>query len=95
MDDGTCTGAYEVDIVTVDDLCQRVGVKPTFLKVEAEGMEGEILEGMKTLRPRKIAVDASPEGGRHNRAIIVNRLRALHYEVRVDMNMVYGVNRTH
>jgi hypothetical protein len=79
-----------VEVVTVDELCRRVGVQPSFLKVEAEGLEEEIIAGMEHLRPRKIAVDASPEGGADAREAIVARLQVLGYVVSSDSNMVYG-----
>ncbi len=90
LDEGIPTEAYTVEIVTIDELCNRAGIRPTFLKVEAEGMESKILAGMEEFRPAKVAVDASPEGGSDNRAAIAKRLRSLDYTVRTDLNMIYG-----
>jgi FkbM family methyltransferase len=90
LDEGIPTGAYPVDIVTVDELCRSAGTCPALLKVEAEGMEDKILSGMAEFRPAKVAVDASPEGGSDNRATIARRLRYLGYTVRTDLNMIYG-----
>lgn len=65
--------------------------EPTFVKVEAEGVEPEILDGLGECRPAKIAVDASPErDGEAAVAACVNRLSALGYEVRLDNQIVFG-----
>jgi FkbM family methyltransferase len=90
MDEGHATAGYGVDILTIDELCLRSEVKPTFLKIEAEGMESSILQGMKEIRPAKVAVDGSPEGGSDDRARIEGQLESLGYEVRTDQNMIYA-----
>lgn len=90
MDEGAVRDSYTVDVLTIDELCRRAGISPTFLKVEAEGMESAILTGMQKIRPLKIAVDGSPEGGSDERVAIVNRLQELGYLVRIDRNMVYA-----
>lgn len=90
LDEGVPTETYLVEIATVDHLCERLGVRPTFLKVEAEGLESKILQGLDTTRPAKVAVDASPEGGSDDRARITRRLKSLGYAVRSDLNMIYG-----
>jgi hypothetical protein len=53
-------------------------------------MESAILRGMGDIRPAKVAVDASPEGGSNDHAEIVRRLEDLGYTVRSDLNMVYA-----
>jgi FkbM family methyltransferase len=90
LDEGTAIDKYMVRLLTVDELSRSLSLEPTFLKVEAEGLEAQILDGMSSMRPAKIAVDASPEGGSDDRREIYSRLRGLGYEVRVDMNMIYG-----
>jgi hypothetical protein len=90
MDEGIPTATYTVEIVTIDELCNRAGIRPTFLKVEAEGMESAILAGMKEIRPAKVAVDAGPEGGSDDRAAIASRLKSFGYTIRTDLNMIYG-----
>ncbi len=90
IDQGNQTATYEVEILTVDELCRRSGVQPTFLKVEAEGMESSILAGMEEVRPAKVVIDASPEGGSDDRDAIAKRLKALGYTIRTDLNMIYS-----
>ena len=48
---------------TLNDFCCSNNLFPTFLKIEAEGAEPEVLKGATTLltRPLKIAIDVSPE----------------------------------
>lgn len=90
IDEGGVTETYAVDILTVDELCARSRIRPTFLKVEAEGMEQQILVGMSQRRPAKLAVDGSPEGGSDDRDAIVRHLQSLGYNVRTDINMIYA-----
>lgn len=90
LDEGTAIDKYMVRLLTIDELSKSLGLEPTFLKLEAEGLEAQILDGMSSVRPAKIAVDASPEGGSDDRRAICSRLRRLGYEVRTDMNMIYG-----
>jgi FkbM family methyltransferase len=90
VDEGSVTATYELEIWTIDELCERRALKPTFLKIEAEGLETQVLEGMQHTRPAKVVVDASPEGGSDDRDRILDQLRALGYETRLDLNMIYG-----
>lgn len=48
---------YTVDMARLDTLVDAVG----YLKVEAEGYEPEVLEGMGALRPKRVVVDVSAE----------------------------------
>jgi hypothetical protein len=47
----------------LDEIAETEGVDPdnTFVKIEAEGFELEIVKGMKVFRPRMIVVDVTPE----------------------------------
>ncbi|TYT60259.1 FkbM family methyltransferase [Natrialba swarupiae] len=57
-----------------------------FLKVEAEGAEPEILEGLGQLRPQKIAVDAGEErGGEPTGSEVLKLLQPMGYSL-VGMN---------
>lgn len=90
MDEGHAVDRYEVEVLTVDDLCRRTGLTPSFLKVEAEGMELQVLQGLGETRPAKVAVDGSREGGSNDRRLIDAYLRKRGYTVRRDINMIYG-----
>lgn len=53
-----------------------------FVKVEAEGAEREVLDGLRELRPRAIAVDCSPErDGASEIARLSNMLEGIGYDV--------------
>ena len=43
--DGTGTQTQRVAVVTVDEYCAREGLAPTFIKVDVEGAELEVLRG--------------------------------------------------
>ena len=62
-DEGATHESITVDIMTVDQIAEIEALDPetTFVKIEAEGFELEIVKGMKTFRPRIIVVDVTPE----------------------------------
>jgi len=39
------TEPYKVDSITLDELCERDGIKPTVLKIDVHGAEGKVLGG--------------------------------------------------
>lgn len=61
-DNGVVAEAINIDVHRPDTLTETFGIAPpTFVKVEAEGVEPEIIEGLGEMQPAKIAVDISPE----------------------------------
>jgi FkbM family methyltransferase len=90
IDQGTVCAEYDVEVVTLSQLCRALDVRPTFAKIEAEGWELAILRGMGDIRPDKIAIDGSPEGGCDHRSLLRSTLAEFGYEVRADRNMIYG-----
>lgn len=42
-------GTEEVDIIPLDDYAKKVGFNPTFLKIDVEGYESEVLKGSKSI----------------------------------------------
>ena len=81
-DEGASGIEIEVQIYSVDDLGTRFKLDPmhTFLKVEAEGFEPEIIRGMNHFLPSRIAVDVTPErGGASPRQEIEEVLRGKGY----------------
>lgn len=37
--------SYEVDVTTLDQLCENLELEPDFIKIDVEGLEGEVLLG--------------------------------------------------
>jgi len=62
-DAGSTNEQITVDVITLDDIAVRENLNPnnTFVKIEAEGYEVEIVKGMKEFRPHSLVVDVSPE----------------------------------
>lgn len=64
-DEGATSEQIEVDLLTIDQIASEkaLNADSAFVKIEAEGFELEIVQGMKDFRPRAIAVDVTPERG--------------------------------
>lgn len=61
-DDGAPVEVLPTRVARLDSYCAAAGLgTPDLVKVEAEGAEPEVIEGLGSLRPRKIAIDVSPE----------------------------------
>jgi FkbM family methyltransferase len=61
-DDGAPVAVMEIQVITLADYCRMHGVdRLDFVKIEAEGVELEVFAGLGTIRPRKFAIDVSPE----------------------------------
>ncbi|MBO0885548.1 MAG: FkbM family methyltransferase [Mycobacterium sp.] len=90
IDEGSVTAEYDVEIITLAQMCRDLDIQPTFAKIEAEGWELAILRGMGDVRPVKIAIDGSPEGGSDDRPRLCSTLAEFGYDVRTDRNMFYG-----
>jgi FkbM family methyltransferase len=61
-DDGQTIERREVEVMSLADYCMYNGLPCIdFLKLEAEGVELEIFEGLRGIRVRKLAIDVSPE----------------------------------
>lgn len=86
-DEGATGEAIDVPITTVEALAASHGLEAeeTFLKVEAEGFEVEVVKGMGAFRPRTLAVDVTPErGGESPREEIREILSAMGYTAFAD-----------
>lgn len=83
-DDGVVVQERRIEVVTLADYLRSEGIgRLDFLKLEAEGVELEVFAGLGEVRPRKIAIDVSPErNGQSPAAEFRARLDPLGYEVR-------------
>jgi FkbM family methyltransferase len=83
-DDGAPVGVADVQVVTLEDYCASRGInRLDFVKIEAEGVELEVFAGLGALRPRKLAIDVSPERNGESPAEEFRALlQAAGYEVR-------------
>lgn len=81
-DAGGVSSTVTVPVYRLDDFAPALAGTLDFLKVEAEGVETEIIEGMGDLRPGRIAIDVSPErDGTSPSEAIQALLRPMGYEV--------------
>ncbi len=60
-DEGGIIESLTIKVRRLDTYFNSQKASPDFVKIEAEGVELEVLEGLGDLRPRQIAIDASPE----------------------------------
>jgi hypothetical protein len=83
-DDGQVVEVREVNVTTLKDYAAGRGVTEfDFVKIEAEGVELEVFDGLSDLRPRKLAIDVSPErDGVSPADEFRERLAPLGYEIR-------------
>jgi FkbM family methyltransferase len=83
----------EVAVTRLDTYCMEHGIQSLdFLKIEAEGAELEVHEGLGDIRPRKLAVDVSPErDGLSPAAEFRRRLAAQGYQTRQRGHVLFAV----
>lgn len=91
-DDGVIVETREVPVFRLDDYCHQQGIaKLDFVKIEAEGVEIEVFKGLGSLRPKKIAIDVSPERNGESPAEEFKKIFSdLGYEVRQRMNVLFA-----
>lgn len=91
-DDGEPIGVQQIDVIALSDYCQQRGIdRIDFLKLEAEGVEPEIFDGLGFLRPRKLAIDVSPEReGLSPASHFETILPRLGYEVRLRGHVMFA-----
>lgn len=77
---------------TVESLTEKHGIEQIdFLKIEAEGAEPEVLDGLGDCRPNKIAVNCDPErDGESPIETVIKQLQKLGYTVKERDTTVYG-----
>lgn len=67
-----------VQLTTLDTLCERLSITPTFVKMDAEGAEPEVLAGAQRVLEglRAVAIDCGPErGGQRTASDVANILQ--------------------
>jgi FkbM family methyltransferase len=82
-DSENTTPAENIPVNTLEEYTDRLNVdEVNFLKIEAEGAEPEIIEGMGEIRPEKIAVNADEErGGESPSKEIIDLLQSRGYNL--------------
>jgi len=93
-DDGIILATSTITVKRLDTYFNNLGVIPDFVKIEAEGVEIEVFEGLGLLRPKKIAIDASPErNGESPIDELETRLNKIGYECRRRGFMLFARKR--
>lgn len=92
VDTGNVTDVVTLETTRIDDLTSDVGLDGIdFLKVEAEGAEPEVLEGLGELDTGKIAVECAPERDGETPVDSVQKwLLERGYETRSSDHIVFG-----
>jgi FkbM family methyltransferase len=91
-DDGDAVDRISIEVTRLDDYCERRALAGIdFLKVEAEGVELEVLQGLGDVRPAKVAVDVSPErDGTSPAEQITALLAGWGYDTRQRANVLFA-----
>ena len=90
-DDGTLVSSETIFVKRLDTYFSEMGLQPNFVKIEAEGVEVEVFDGLGELRPEKIAIDVSSErNGESPVEILQEKLETLGYEHRRRINMLFA-----
>ncbi|MEL6169821.1 MAG: FkbM family methyltransferase [Pseudomonadota bacterium] len=92
-DRGATGESVEVPIMRLEDLAAKLDLNHIdFLKLEAEGAEIEVIDGMGAMRPSKISIDAGPERyGESPMEELQEMLRTRGYEVQARGNTLCAV----
>jgi len=91
-DDGQIIGIDKVPVKRIDTICKENNIKEIdFLKIEAEGVEIEVFEGLGNFRPKKIAIDVSPErNGKSPVDFFIKKLPKLGYLIKLRGNVLFA-----
>jgi len=91
-DDGAVIEVREIHVLALQDYVQKARIeKLDFVKIEAEGVELEVFEGLRGLRPRKLAIDVSPERNNESPADEFRaRLVPLGYDIRQRAHVMFA-----
>lgn len=91
-DDGSIIGSRSVPVISLYDYAKKSHISRfDFAKIEAEGVELEVFEGLADMRPRKLAIDVSPERDGESPAVEFRTLlEKLNYEVRQRGHVMFA-----
>lgn len=90
-DEGTLVSSEKISVRRLDSYFSEQTSQPDFVKIEAEGVEIEVFDGLGALRPAKIAIDVSPErNGESPAEILQQKLESIGYEHQRRLNMLFA-----
>jgi FkbM family methyltransferase len=91
-DDGPPIEIRPIQVVALQDYCRAKQLnRLDFVKIEAEGVELEIFDGLGSIRPRKLAIDVSAErNGESPAEEFLQRLEAVGYLVRQRGHVMFA-----
>jgi len=91
-DDGIIVESRPIKVLSLADYARAEGVGGyDFVKIEAEGVELEVFDGLENIRPRQLAIDVSPErNGTSPAEEFRLRLEPLGYEVRQRKHVLFA-----
>jgi FkbM family methyltransferase len=91
-DDGEAIRQEVVGVVRAKMYCKQHRIETLdFFKIEAEGVELEVFEGLEELNPRKFAIDVSPErDGESPAPEFLERLTSKGYECRQRGHVLFA-----
>lgn len=91
-DDGNIVEQRRISVVSLADWARSRDIRAyDFVKIEAEGVELEVFAGLEDMRPRKVAIDVSPErDGQSPAAEFRARLEPMGYEVRQRKQVMFA-----
>ena len=91
-DDGPPIETRDIRVLALADYCRNNKVdRLDFVKIEAEGAELEVFDGLAGARPRKLAIDVSPErDGKSPADEFRLRLAACGYTVRQRGHVMFA-----
>jgi FkbM family methyltransferase len=91
-DDGPPVAVREIKVCCLKDYCVSRGIQRLdFVKIEAEGVELEVFDGLEGISPQKLAIDVSPErNGESPADEFRDRLSARGYIVRQRGHVMFA-----
>ena len=91
-DDNIVVETRPIPVMSLADYARRNGIERfDFVKIEAEGVELEVFDGLEHMRPSRLAIDVSPErNGQSPAAEFRSRLEPLGYEVRQRAQVLFA-----